>query len=329
MESLLLTLEELISFNSVSNLASLSPETTAKLTRASEVLKASYIIDKNRYDKVYITSDIHCDLAKLHFMLTNAKLVKTVNSTLVPGSNASEDGAQVIHNLEWVPERTLLLIVGDIVDGRRSYGIMPNVQVSAEIPDAKGNIELLLHAYLYNLRIKAQLKNSEIRFTIGNHDYHSLIKQTEQWPEFYWRWVHKSSQDFFGSRKNRRNCLLPFYNCCPYLFIAVSNEIACIHGGLLGYRQGLIGDLLLNNHDRVLEIQQSIDAVHSFSSLTPANHAFLSDIEGTAGLGKEFSPLWSRAYQHFPAAKICPLLTNPYKIVVVGHCQMAVATDNS
>jgi hypothetical protein len=90
---------------------------------------------------------------------------------------------------------------------------MPHVQVSGEIPDVRGNIELLLHAYLYNLRIKAQLKNSEIRFTIGNHDYHSLIKQYEQWPEFYWRWVHKSSQEFFGSR-------IVAIACCLFTIVA-------------------------------------------------------------------------------------------------------------
>jgi len=331
MESLLLTLPELISFNDTTNLSSLSPEINAKLEKASTVLKASHIIDKTKYDKVYITSDIHCDLAKLNNMLTNAKLTTIVNKPLMPGINAAKAApVKVIDEIEWIPERTLLIIVGDIVDGRRSHGHAPNLKIHSEIPDPKGNIELLLHAYLYNLRIKAQLKNSEIRFTVGNHDYHNVIKEEENdWPEFYTHYVHATSQAFFGSRANRRSCLLPFYNCCPYIFLTVDDEIACIHGGLKSYQVEDKKGRLVNNRHTVTKIQKSIDSKHNFSGISEAAHEFLSDVQGSLGTGKESSPLWSRAYQHFPSERICPLLGDVYKMVVVGHCQMAVYSGNS
>jgi hypothetical protein len=325
---LLLSQADLLSLHSPANLSSLPPNVMAKLAAAAQALKAPYIIDKTKYDHVYITSDIHCDLVKLDAMLTKANMVSKRPRESLNNVVAHELGAvqahvpeviSKIYNTEWHPERVLLIIVGDIVDGSRTDG---RFRVQGEIPDDKGNIELLLHAYLYNLRLKAQQKGSEIRFTIGNHDYHSVIKEDERdWPAFYSRWVHANATNFFGGRKGRRDCLMPFYNCCPYLFIAVDDEIACIHGGLRAYHAG--SNQLIDSTGRVLAIQTAIDAANNFSGISAADHAYLTNIQEDYGSGNEASPLWSRAYATYPKATVCPLISPEYKTHVVGHCQMA------
>jgi hypothetical protein len=328
LSSLLLTQADLLSFHSPAQLSNLAPEILAKLAAAAQALKAPYIIDKTKYDHVFITSDIHCDLVKLDAMLTKANIVTkrpqiSLNNVVAEEFNKAPahvpEVISKIYNTSWLPERTLLIIVGDIVDGARTDG---RYRVMGEIPDDKGNIELLLHAYLYNLRLKARQAGSEIRFTIGNHDYHSVIKVEEpDWPYFYRRWVHENANNFFGGRKGRRDCLMPFYNCCPYLFLAVSDEIACIHGGLRGY-DGPSAQLI-DSTGPVIAIQNLIDAAGDFSGITAPYHAYLTNIQEQYGNGKEASPLWSRAYAAYPKATVCPLMGPEYKTVVVGHCQMA------
>jgi hypothetical protein len=152
-----------------------------KLENAREVLGSlPYEIEKTKYKKVYMTSDTHADLRKFIQLLIGSKLVKfNHNNNDVTANVSREIEPQdkiyyaiqnwIMTNLEWVPtEPTLLVIVGDLVDGKR-IGL-------GQVNDTIGNIELLLHIFLYNLRIKALEKGSDVRFTIGNHDYTTVIK---------------------------------------------------------------------------------------------------------------------------------------------------------
>jgi hypothetical protein len=290
-------------------MANLPPPVLEKVRAAGLLLDAPYTINKTLYDNVYITSDIHCDLIKLDMLLSNSGLITK------PNPNAAHPpSVDIINNTIWVAPRTLFIIVGDIVDGSRTDDYY---NVLSSIPDAKGNIELLLHAYLYNLRIKARLVNSEVRFTVGNHDYHSVIKQREDdWPNFYERWVHDSAQEYFQTRARRRACLMPFYRCCFYLVVAVDDEIGCIHGGFRIYNRATTGfdDIT----PTVLDIQDLIDT-HGYDGITAEAHALLTNIGSGPG-GKEESPLWSRAYAKYPL--MCEDIDFHYKMVVVGHCQM-------
>ena len=135
----------------------LDPVITNKLRAASALLKSPYIIDKNAYDHIYVTSDIHADLEKLDNMITKLGLVNYTDTS-------PKTPVMLPVYTEWIPERTLFIIVGDVVDGARN-------SEGSKIPDPVGNIELMLHAYLYNIRIKARMKKSEVRFVIGNHDF--------------------------------------------------------------------------------------------------------------------------------------------------------------
>lgn len=256
-------------------------------------------IDKTLYDEIYVTSDIHADLFKLNRLLSNAGLIDS-------SPDATRD--TILKPINWLKPKTLLIIIGDLVDGSRD-------RVS-EIPDPIGDIELLLHVFLFNIRQKALQAGSEIRFTIGNHDYHSVVKEnSDDLPYFYDSWVHDSAKSFFGSREVRRQCLIPFYLCSPYFIIRIDTELAFVHGGLNSEE----GEYVMEMTDAIVEVQEKLDKFGDFASLTDQYTKFISatgksPIEGGG-------PLWTRFYSYGNPTDVCDTLGDPFKMVVVGHCQ--------
>jgi hypothetical protein len=254
-------------------------------------------IDQTKFDSIYVTSDIHTDIYKLNSLLSGAGLID---------SNGKEKRDDILKQINWLKPRTLLIIIGDLVDGSRDG--------FSEIPDPIGDIELILHIYLFNLRIRAQVMGSDIRFTLGNHDYHSVILENSQgFPHFYDSWVHNSAKQFFGSRAIRRASLLPFYLCQPYIFLRVGTELAFVHGGLHTENNGV-----KNMAIKVLQMQKKIDKAGDFALLSSEDHAGLSFLGANQ---KEGGPLWSRFYSYGNPKEVCEAVGDPFKMVIVGHCQ--------
>ncbi len=128
-----------------------------------------YSIQKEEFDTVYSTSDIHSDVYTFIKILNRLGLLKQTES-LVKQKQNDLISIEEIFLIEWnaTVRNTLLVIVGDLVDGAKS---------SSKRLD--GDAEILLHILIYNLRISARKYNSEIRFTIGNHDFHTVIQKKE------------------------------------------------------------------------------------------------------------------------------------------------------
>lgn len=251
------------------------------------------------YDEVYVTSDIHADVYKLNALLSNAGLID---------NNGSETRDTLLRETQWLKKRTLLIIVGDLVDGARNG--------HSEIPDPIGDIELLLHVYLFNLRNRALLNGGDVRFTIGNHDYHTVIKETStELPHFYKAWVHRSAMTYFGSREMRRSCLLPFYNCCPYIILRFSLELAFVHGGFHSQESQGIDDMT----DSIINIQNKLDLSNDFRGLTDEDHALLNNLGRDAN--EKGSALWTRFYSYGKPAEVCSNVGTTFQMVIVGHCQ--------
>lgn len=252
------------------------------------------------YDEVYVTSDIHADVYKLNSLLSKAGLIDNTGD--------EETRESLFRETKWLKPRTILIIIGDIVDGARNG--------MSEIPDPVGDIELLLHVYLFNLRNRALLNGSDVRFTIGNHDYHSVIKEnSDELPKFYKSWVHKSAISFFGNRATRRSCLLPFYKCCPYIVLRLSLELAFVHGGFHSQESQGIKDMT----DSIINLQNKLDLSGDFEALTDADHALLNNLG--ASDNKKGSALWTRFYSFGKPADVCASLGSTFQMVVVGHCQ--------
>jgi len=300
------------------NLSTLPPLVEAKVQSAIGFIVTPHIINHALYDNIFVTSDIHTDLEKLNYILNGAGLVSSGTIEHVDDimRGISPDGP-----IDWIPEKTLLVIIGDLVDGTRSPG-------QHHKDDIIGNVELLLHAYLFNLRLKARQKNSEILFTVGNHDFLTVIANVDH--SNYWdAYVHNGAKNFFGSRANRRQCLYPFYLCSPYLMIRIA-EIACVHGGF----HGKIGDNKnMNIGNELAEIQGRIDTNPSpikFDILTAEEVNMLQDdMRAYPQHIKRESPLFSRVYAKGSTARTCPMIYgSPYEFVIVGHCPTDSGMDH-
>ena len=108
----------------------------------------SYVVERD-YARIVATSDVHADLWKFVQMLLLAKLVRSMSS--------SDDIYELVWTLEWAAKDTLLVITGDLVDGKRETGT---------VTDPHGSYEMLLHILLFNLRIGARKRNSDLMFNI-------------------------------------------------------------------------------------------------------------------------------------------------------------------
>ena len=108
-------------------------------------------INTDSYDRIYINSDIRSDYRNFISCLQKLNLIK-----IPTGLNIYS--YQLITDTEWLPHNTLYVIIGDLVNGRQQQGF---------VSDQIGSFDILLHMFIYNLRLKALEKNSDILFTIG------------------------------------------------------------------------------------------------------------------------------------------------------------------
>jgi len=142
---------------------------------------------------------------------------------------------ELIINIVWKKKNTLLVIIGDLVDGGRPLDNNP-VYIN-EVYDPEGSFELRLHMFLYNMRIQAMQNDSEVRFSLGNHDIGSVLSDNKN--NIYSTYEHDTLKKFYyDNHTEKRNSLLPFYRCSPYLYLALKNkydryyEVFCVHAGL-------------------------------------------------------------------------------------------------
>jgi hypothetical protein len=133
------------------------------------------IIDASKFDRIYVNSDIHSDYRNFINYLKNLNLINIPSGLSIYEDKTNPSSRNDIYNpafitdTTWKARNTLYIIVGDLVDGRRGI---------AEVDDPRGSFDLLLHMFIYNLRLRALEMNSDILFTIGNHDFITAIKHT-------------------------------------------------------------------------------------------------------------------------------------------------------
>lgn len=275
----------------------LPPGIKDKILAAKPLLASSHVIPVGTYSDIYATSDLHSDLPKCITLLAMNGLIE-FDLSLLPTYRDH------LHSIEWIaPPGTFLVLAGDIVDGTRSAFNF--------VPDSIGNMELVLHAFLYNLRIKARLKGSELRFTVGNHDYFTVLAENEGFAlnPMYLQFVSSNAKRFFlNDRENRSNVLLPFYFCCPYVFVTVDKELAFVHAGL-------VEPILLEQMTMVQEELTRATTVDAFSAI------FKDDRYKSVFVHKD-SPILTRDYYGKGETEVCGALipNSTYTMVIVGHC---------
>lgn len=281
------------------NVASIALITEKLKARANTLKQPNHVIPSNKFNTIYCTSDIHSDFRKFTQMLILARIVA---SDINPYDGDNIYRPEFITGMRWIaPAKTILVIIGDLVDGRRASSAGVNSP-----DDRAGSFELLLFTLLYNLRIQANQNESEIRFTIGNHEHMTVISQPADQYDLY---VADEARRFFGNENNRRNALLPFIFLCPYFLLTFQNghakEIACIHGGLHHNNNGQTAIQDITAQLEAFQLQIDTGA----SRLTDINHMLLL-------------LLWSRVYkQSERSVDICDIINHAtHKLIIVGHC---------
>jgi hypothetical protein len=202
------------------------------------------------FDRVFVTSDIHADLRKFVQILLACELI-SIGTYSHDAIYANDTNIyEIVWEARWVAPKTLLVICGDLIDGKRKDTI-GNYDGTG---DVRGSYEFLLHCLLFNLRIQARDKGSDVRFTIGNHDAATVTAyppyrfpiNIQNAKDQYVEQIHFDFAQCASSRhtrfagddefdplyRGRQQMLLPFYACSPYLMLTMG-EIAFAHAGFV------------------------------------------------------------------------------------------------
>ena len=218
---------------------------------ASTVAEMSYVV-KRDFGRIFVTSDVHADLRKFVEILVSLGLV-TGNSDKPMDRG---DIYEYVWDLEWNADDTMLMITGDLIDGKRGHRI---------VDDPRGSYEMLLHILLFNLRIGARARNSDVLFVIGNHDMYSVVLPREFRDQAAWQSFSSPSHVAFapaGSDEpwiQRATMLAPFYLCSPYLMVRLGS-VLFVHGGLLDRKHVIEGKNEKSIYKMALEAQMRIHA---------------------------------------------------------------------
>ena len=264
---------------------------------------------------MYVTSDLHADLRKFIQILERHNLILLPRENPYFYKDENIYNADLLNKVEWNTSDTLFVIVGDLVNGKRPE--------HGSIDDANGSFELLLHTFIFNLRIKANAKSSEILFVAGNHDLATVIANNSE--TMINDYVTDNAKHFFNAEskrdasvidknKERADCLLPFYMNSPFYYLSLMNgesrEVVFVHGGLHSPVQESPG--YFENFRDYLEDHQT--------RISNDVHHFLDDVL-IYDLSQQTSPIWTRYYAEMMNESQCALINAlDCKLLVVGHC---------
>ena len=200
-----------------------------------------------KYTTIYITSNIHADIRKLLQLLIKEEIIRINLPTFNPYSNDIYNKPFIEH-IEFVNSNTLFIILGDLIDGNNEQNTVYGKHEKYTVDDTQCNFELILHIFLFNMRLKAREKNSEVLFTLGDHDYFNIIYNKGQgtnitgvyYTNQYTQYKH--SLKYFVDGKNTTymyDIFAKFYDLSPYILLMLNNgndashttEFKCIHAG--------------------------------------------------------------------------------------------------
>jgi len=285
-------------------------EIVKKLIKNAEHLRRSHVIKTSEFPTVYFSSDIHADFRKYVQML---QAIKLVGSNIDPYEGDIYDPS-IISEVTWTGgSGVLLIIIGDLVDGKRGTNGM--------VDDPRGSFEFLLLSYLHNLRIQANKVKSEILYTIGNHEYMTLLLPPDPFAEVFYDYIHPSAITFFSGGPHgsteyesilfRADVLNYFYLSNPFFMLSFMNgsnkEMACIHGGFQ--------DVLKDNTNDIENLQSEIDSIHKTEDVFEKLRDDTLLIINRKNFN--FGGLFTRFYA---SGNTCDKIKSSYPFIVVGHC---------
>jgi hypothetical protein len=270
-------------------------------------MKRSHIFQARDYPTVYISSDIHSDYRKLVQVMKGMGLIAT---PIDPYDGDAIYSPELITETRWTGgNNTLLVFIGDMVDGKRDFGY----GYISQPDDRLGMFEYLIYCFLYNLRIRARAQNSEIICTIGNHEAGSVLKYNK---DFVDKYVSDASKKFLNSRMRVAVLSIFIKYVWPYFMISIVNgaqkEVAFVHAGF--HQKGINQYRIeaIDNTNKLEETQSKIDVSNNLNTFF--------EVLGESGDPSIGNPLWVRTYSSDVEGFCHHITETPYPFIVVGHC---------
>jgi hypothetical protein len=317
------------------NLANLL-ELSRLVSAASESTPSNHELQCDDYDTVIATSDFHSDFSKTVQLMNSAGLIRLphrdATSLRVAGIQSLDPyidryDVRLITETEWVQERTLFVICGDLVDGLRPI----SDGLDYDVDDEEGTFELRLHCFLFNMRLRAAEKGSAVLFTIGNHDLHTVIRNdgalnryvSPSAVSFFGRAFREDDEHSEGAFQLRSETLRPFYACSPYLILSLCSrtgipEVVFVHGGLRDNKESLFDEV----RDAQLRVDAAVPSVRL--ALISANYDERGDKE--AQVPRHVTWLRDYAMQDRCMYNV-EMRQKGCELIVVGHCPTSGVAD--
>lgn len=281
-----------------------------------------YKQDCSNYEEIYAMGDLHADYISFYKRLENFKLIDAPNKEDIDAADSKKIKIDIKNiddcksylpiltsNFEWIAEKkTLLVITGDIVDGRRDGN---------DIYDPFGSIELLLHMFLKNLKFKAREKGSDVICIYGNHDMFLFFPLFEISDNKFLlqKYVHSRAILYFSDdvdKKywvanglyNRTQWLAPFYKNDFYFVFELTHDkktqIQFVHGALHGKENYSLYDdtITLQNY-----FKSNFNDYFDKNKRKSLTDYLEEHVMGTEKQRKKrddpMSAIWQRTYQNF------------------------------
>jgi len=315
----------------------------------NEIPNLSNKIPLSQFENIYVTSDIHSDILIFIRILLRGGFItydaEAINITPLLDPTYSDKGLKLNPDVElvlfnpilytgmkWAKPNTLFVILGDLVDGARC-----NNEKCNTVLDNIGNWELLLHIFIFNLRIAAFQADSDVKFTIGNHDL-SVINTTSR--EFD-KYCSEQSQGYFRTLTRRKEILFPFYKTSPYAFLTFHHNsnnstdeapalIYMAHGGFYKYLDVYDEYINKDSADNFKNVDkngvannyetETLEKIQNlYRTLLSSDNRNINQLQNYTDI---FHLLWSRLYSS--AIKngnkdLCTKDHDKFELLVLGH----------
>ena len=215
------------------------------------------------------------------------------------------------NHITFLKQNTLFIILGDLIDGKKE----------SSVNDSIGNFELLLHIFLFNLRIKAMTQGSYVLFTMGNHDFNNIILKKGK-DLSYFKYKHPTSITYFNQKDTPEDVttimydiFYNFYSISPYILLILKNgkedEFICTHAGFLSTSISDNGqELYKSNLTDLIKYQERINTIG-------ITNTFDNNVDGVY---KIQDGLNSRVYENIKCNDTHLIHEHANKTIVVGHC---------
>ena len=162
-----------------------------------------------KFEQIHVMSDLHADYELVFRHLIRFGIMKCTHKNWYKDILNKNKANKVLGSVQWgLGPNNLLVICGDIVDGKRG---------DTQVPKCDLNVEVMLHILLRNLKILAKEVGSDVILLYGNHDFMCLSADDDSYEHYChlnYNGMGLDDKDVlydYSDINNRYHMLKPFY----------------------------------------------------------------------------------------------------------------------